>query len=133
MDIYYLNSKGIEYVSQITGVTEEQLQKDNIEGKDCVYIKNRNSGVHVLKNYPKDIELIIDKNDNIEEIKKEYNIKNNIEIGDVFIFHSSEKYVVKPLDTFDKIASTLGVKKEYLIQKNNLKTEKLFVGQILLI
>ena len=94
---------------------KDKLKKDNIDGKDCVYVDNKDSGVHVLKNYPKDIELIIDKYDNIEEIKKEYNIKNNVEVGDVYIFHSSEKYIVKPLDTFDKIVNTLGVNKEYLI------------------
>ena len=41
--------------------------------------------------------------------------------------------LVKPLDTLDKIATILGVNREYIIEKNKLKTDKLFVGQILLI
>lgn len=133
MDIYYLNSKGIGYVTQITGVNDEVLNKDKLEGKDCVYVKRKDAGVHILKNYPKDIELVIDKEDNIEDVKKEYNLKGNIEIGDAFILHANEKYIVKPLDTLDKIATILGVNREYIIEKNKLKTDKLFVGQILLI
>ena len=133
MDIYYLNSKGVEYVTQITGINKDSLKKDKLEGKDCVYVKSDNSGVHVLKNYPKDVEVIVDKYDNIDDLRREYNIKGDIEVGDVYIVHSSEKYIVKPLDTMDKIVANLGVNKEYIVQKNNLKTEKLFVGQILLI
>lgn len=133
MDIYYLNSKGVEYITQVLGFEKEKLIKTTIDGQECVMVDRETSGVSVLKNYPKDIVVTVDKDDNIEELKKEYNIKGNVEIGDSYIFRSSEKYIVKPLDTFDKIVSSLGVSKEYIIQKNHLKTEKLFVGQILLI
>lgn len=134
MRIYYLNSKSLEYASEVMGVDIEELKKmNNKENNDFIYIPKGNSGVDVLCNFAKDDVIVVDKEDNIEQLKKEYNIKGNVEIGDMFIVNSSEKYIVKPLDTLCKIADTLGVDKEYLINKNNLKTEKVFVGQILLI
>lgn len=38
-------------------------------------------------------------------------------------------YIVRPMDTLDNIAQMFGVKKENIIKENNLKSEKLFIGQ----
>lgn len=133
MNIYYLNSKGVEYISEITGISKENLKRGKSDGMDYVYVPSKSSGVDVLCNYPKDIVITVDKDDDIEDLRKKYNLKGNISIGDMFIVKTCEKYVVKPLDTFDKIVNTLGVDKEYIMKKNNLKTDRVFVGQILLI
>lgn len=131
---YYLNSKGIKYVSQICGVEESEIEKLNKgNNKNFVYVPNVQSGVNVLCNFEKDVLVKVDLNDNIEELKKKYNIKDNLEVGDMFIVSSQEKYVVKPLDTIDKIANKFGVTIDYLINKNNLKTKKVFVGQVLIV
>ncbi len=46
-------------------------------------------------------------------------------------FNNGVEYVVKPLDTLQQIAKKFDVKKEDIIKINNLKSEKLFIGQIL--
>ena len=43
---------------------------------------------------------------------------------------SSSIYVVGVLDTINSICERFNIKKEELIKLNNLKTEKLFIGQI---
>lgn len=134
MQIYYLNSKGIKYISQICGESVEKIKELNRENdKNYVFVPNKESGVSVICNFNKDLLIKVDADDDISALKKTYNLKNNVEVGDMFIVNQNEKYVVKPLDTMDKIAEKLGVSKEYIISKNNLKTDKVFVGQILII
>ena len=131
---YYLNNKSIDYVCETLNLDKDKTKQLNGNcNKEYIYIQNTKNEVNVLYNYPKDIEVVVDKDDDIEELKRKYGIKHNLNVGDVFIVNSSEKYIVKPLDTFDNIAIKLGVSKEYLMRKNNLKTDKVFVGQILII
>lgn len=132
MQIYYLNSKGLKYISQICGVEEEkiaELNKDN--QKNFVYVPNNTNGIFVLGNYDKEKLIVVDADDDIPELKKKYNLKGEVQIGDMYLIPSSEKYVVQPLDTLDKICDKFGLTSEYLKEKNNLKTSKLFIGQIL--
>lgn len=49
--------------------------------------------------------------------------------GDIIAVPQENFYVVKPADTLDKIATSLSVSKQELMQKNN--TQSVFVGQIL--
>ena len=42
-------------------------------------------------------------------------------------------YVVKPLENINTIAKKLNVTKEQLIEKNNLKSTNLFIGQKLIV
>ena len=44
---------------------------------------------------------------------------------------NSEKYIVKPLDNLNSIAKKFNKSGEEIKSKNNLKTEKLFIGQII--
>lgn len=44
---------------------------------------------------------------------------------------NSEKHIVKPLDTVYSIAKQYNKTMEEIIKKNNLKTDKLFIGQII--
>ena len=55
--------------------------------------------------------------------------------GDLIVLKKPEgvRYSVKPLETLMEIASRFGVTENEIMQKNNLITDKLFVGQILLI
>lgn len=43
------------------------------------------------------------------------------------------RYIVQPMETLDAIAYKLGVDKNIIIENNNLQTDKLFVGQILIV
>jgi len=40
-------------------------------------------------------------------------------------------YTVKPLDTLEKISKSFGVTTDVIINKNHLKSTKLFIGQVL--
>lgn len=134
MQIYYLNSKGVKYVSQVSNVDVEKIKELNKDlSKGYVYVPDSPSGVSKLGNFNKDLIVKVDNDDDIEQLKKKYNIKHDLEIGDMFIVNALEKYVVRPLDTLEKIADRLGVTTNYIVNKNNLKTDKLFVGQILII
>lgn len=134
MQIYYLNSKGLKYISQICGESVEKIKELNENNNNnYVYVPNKKSGVSLICNFNKDLLVKVDLDDDINNLKKMYNLKNNVEVGDMFIVNQNEKYVVKPLDTMDKIAEKLGVNKDYIMNKNNLKTDKVFIGQILII
>lgn len=134
MQKYYLNNKSIDYVCETLNLDVQKVKDLNKQSNNnFIYLPNKSSGVTVLNNYPKDVLVVVDKEDNIKELKDKYKIKGELSVGDAFIVNSTEKYIVKPLDTFDKIVKMLGVSKEYLISKNNLKTDKVFVGQILII
>lgn len=81
----------------------------------------------------------VKQNDNLESIAKKFgtstyaiNKDNNtpqIYPGCVLFINTNQTktYVVKPLDTIDKIAQKLNVDKNTLIHKNNIT--KLFIGQ----
>lgn len=43
------------------------------------------------------------------------------------------RYIVKPMEKLDDISFKLGVSKQEIMVNNSLKTDKLFVGQILII
>lgn len=43
------------------------------------------------------------------------------------------RYSVKPLETLDEISNRFGVEKAKIVDGNALRTEKLFVGQVLII
>lgn len=56
--------------------------------------------------------------------------------GSESIYHiveveNCEKYIVKPLDTLKSIANKYNTEVEYIIKKNALITDRLFIGQIL--
>lgn len=134
MQIYYLNSKGLKYISQVCGVDTKKIEELNKENdKNFVYVPNADSGVYVVGNFNKEKLISVDNDDNISELKKQYNLKGDIQAGDVFLVNNTEKYVVQPLDTMEKICEKLGIDESYIIEKNNLKTDKLFIGQILMV
>ena len=80
-------------------------------------------------------DIILIKNYEYKEIKeievsvlgvktKKYTIENIV---------NETKYVVQPLDTLESIAKKLNKDREEILNKNNLKTEKLFIGQVLIV
>lgn len=131
MQIYYLKSKSVDYVCEVCGIDSASVVSAN--NKEYVYIPNTSSGITKICNYPLDVLVSVDKDDNIEILKSEYQLKGDVEVGNKYLIKNTDKYIVKPLDTLDKICNRLGISKEYIMSKNNLKTDKLFIGQILLV
>ena len=94
-------------------------------------------GVYYIKNFPKDIQYII---------KGEQDRQKLIDLGfkfdekelypnNIFIKEKEKSivYIVKPLDTLDKICEKFNLEKEEIVKINALKCENLFVGQRLIV
>lgn len=60
---------------------------------------------------------------------------NGIEMGDKVVVKKIEglRYIVSPLEKLEDIATKLGVTKDEIIERNGLASEKLFVGQVLIV
>ena len=120
--------------------------KLNIDTKDKMVISNTllgyryfilndgNDDIIAVENYK---PCFIRKIDDQETLLDIYALGYDIigDIGDVVVIQepSGVKYSVKPLDTLDKISQLFGTNKKDIIENNSLKTEKLFIGQMLII
>lgn len=78
-------------------------------------------------------DIVIIKNYRYKSIKKLDVVALSGE-DDCYIveeIENSDKYVVQPLDTLSLIAKKFNRTEEYIINRNNLTTTRLFIGQIL--
>ena len=85
----------------------------------------------------------VKRGDSVQSIANEYNVTTNniirnnpnIELyeGEVvkIVRNTKKTHIVKPMQTLDLIAKECGTTVEKLISINNLKSTRLFVGQIL--
>ena len=84
----------------------------------------------------------VKKGDTIQRIAQAYNVNTdsiirnnpNIELYEgeiVKIIRHNNTHIVKPMQTLDLIAKLHGVTTDKLVKINNLKSTRLFVGQIL--
>lgn len=100
---------------------------DIIQGSDDVSIVN---------NYLPYNEYVVKKDETIMDIlSKGYKVQNigDIKEGDVVIINKpkSIRYVTKPLEKLYEIAQKFGTTEKYIMDVNNLSSNKLFIGQIL--
>ncbi|MBQ7351938.1 MAG: LysM peptidoglycan-binding domain-containing protein [Clostridia bacterium] len=91
-----------------------------VKNYNCVYLRKIRDGEGVLDVYASGLEPFAD---------------SSIIQGEMAVLSKPQgfRYSVKPLDTLEKIAKTYGVLEDDIIQKNGLTSNKIFVGQILLI
>ena len=137
-EIYMLN-KGdnvdkISYEYEIDGKINI-LQNKYFDFK-FVELTKGTDDVLIVKNYLPVYEYIVKKNETVLDIlSRGFKIENTemINEGDVVVINKpkSIRYITKPLDKLEDIAKKIGVDKNYIMMVNNLKTDKLFVGQIL--
>ena len=104
---------------------------ENVQGYKFITINDGDNSIKFVRNYnPYFIckEMSIDK---VNNLGYEVVACSN----DLVVFHknSGVKYTVKPLEKIEDICKKFSVDKEYIISTNNLKTDKLFVGQLLII
>lgn len=109
-----------------------------IQNKQGEYIpKILQNTVYLVENAKKDFIYKIQKTDTQETLRKKFGNRNfgYIYAGKCIYIASSNalKYVVKPLDTLDKVCEKFHMNKDNIIKVNHLKTERLFVGQKLII
>lgn len=114
------------------------LTSENLSKLTTLIIPQNKTDFAVIKNLDREILVEVDEsniNDIMELTKTQSfisscnNIKN-LQAGDKIIFTKPKNYyVVKPLQSLASVAKILGVSEEVLIEKNNLKSNKLFIGQ----
>ena len=96
--------------------------------------------MEIKKYIPSPIFYRVKPNETIESIASKFNCKTqdiecatspNICEGAFVKINSSYQnvHIVKPVETLEKIANMYNVKVETIIEKNNLKDKRLFIGQ----
>lgn len=112
-----------------------QVVMQNKKGEYVPKVLDRK--VYLVENGQKDFIYKVKKEDNLDTLRKKFGDRNYgyIYPGKLLYIPSTSAimYVVKPLDTLSKICEKFQVEKASMIEKNNLKTERLFVGQKLII
>ena len=123
------NVQKIIYKLKIDG--EFDIVQDDIYNHKYFIIKKGSEDIQVVKNYnpyivSKDIKQGVIDTEGYEIVARNNNCS-------IIYKPAGIKYSVKPLDTLTSIAEKFGVVEEEILFKNNLKTNKLFVGQILVV
>lgn len=82
-------------------------------------------------------DVVVLENMTVKQLVKSSDVKQSDKVicveGDFSLITSTSasEYVVKPLDTLEKISKKFNVEYSRLVQINNLSTTKLFIGQVL--
>ncbi len=108
---------------------------------ECIYnqldgeivYESENNGVYHILNARKDHIKVLNSKDKLDELlAKGYNVcEKDMSVNNVVIAPAplGRLYTVKPADTLDSIANDFEISKNMIIKLNNLKTDKLFIGQ----
>lgn len=135
-EIYMLNNGDsidkVKYEYKI----QNSLVKENKEFSfRYVELKEGLDDIILVKNYLPPIEYKISEGETLMDVfaRGFRSDCNNAKENDTIIINKprSIRYVAKPLEKLDDIAKTFGLTVDYIIKANNLKSDKLFVGQIL--
>lgn len=123
----------IDY-DKISSLNKSKKIENLFDGRSATILyEGEDNGIYYLKNYKKDELRKIKKDDTIESLNKEGYVVSNEHyyVNNVLLKRAvfDDVYIVKPLDTIEKISKLLNLEKEIIIKLNNLKTEKLFIGQ----
>ena len=120
--------------SKIEALNSKKTINNFLDGRSAnVLSEGENDGVYYIKNYKKDQLRKITDEDTMEDLLNDgFKVdESNFYLNNVLLKRpqSDDIYIVKPLDTLDKISKMLNLEKEAIINLNNLKSERLFVGQ----
>lgn len=143
MQIVYLlkENEPKEKVAKICNVKPETLKFNNenkILGYNYVIVKDGDEDFQIINNYfvPKIYE--IKEDDSLESLQAlGYEIVPNekVNANDIVLLNkiSGKRHIVKPLEKLNDIANMYYTSVNEIIKRNNLKSDKLFIGQILYI
>ncbi len=125
--------KEIKLVKGIT--TQGVLLHDNLVG-DYIVTKEGNDPV-LINNFESDEVVNITASDTINTLKRKGYV---VQVGDVVAGTTKLLYrkncvvhSVKPMEDLQQIASYYKVSTDSIVSNNNLKTTKLYIGQLLVI
>lgn len=136
-EIYLLNmGDSVDRVKYEYGDREYELSNDLVLNKRYITLEKGMDDITIVRNYLPFFEYKLSDGENIMDIlARGFDVlnKENCDAGDTLILSKpkSIRYVVGPLENLEDISCRFGVSKGSIITSNNLKTDKLFVGQIL--
>lgn len=136
-EIYLLNmGDSVDRVKYEYGDREYELSNDLVLNKRYITLEKGMDDITIVRNYLPFFEYKLSDVENIMDIlARGFDVlnKENCDAGDTLILSKpkSIRYVVGPLENLEDISCRFGVSKGSIITSNNLKTDKLFVGQIL--
>ena len=138
MDLEYImnNFETLDDVATKFNVSVQELKEyNNIEAvtpNTLKIPKSSSSGLKVILNLNREFVFVGNSNLIKSSLNKNGFISENYN-GCITLFKQKENgvYVVKILDTLNSICLKYNLKKEDIIKLNNLKSERLFVGQII--
>lgn len=141
---YVSKTDSVASVAKEYGCSEEELIKVNelknfsLQGIVSLVIPQNDTNFIVVKNMDKEVLIEVDQNnlDRLSQLlkNKEFetsSVDGEFEEGDKIIvnYKNYKTHIVKPLQTLRQIANEFGVSMEYLVEKNALKTQRVFIGQ----
>ena len=136
-EIYMLNKgDSVDKVKYEYNVSDGKVIDNKKFGFKYTELNAGLDDIVIVKNYLPHYEYIVNKNETVMDIlSRGFKMENSemINEGDIVVIHKpkSIRYITKPLEKIDDIANKFGIDKNYIMQVNNLSTDKLFVGQIL--
>jgi len=137
-EIYLLNKgDSVEKVKHELNLTGEySISHEKVFGYNYVETKKGIDDIVIVKNYLPNYIYKVKKNETIMDIlSRGFMVTGveNISAGDTIVLSKpkSIRYVVKPLETLEEISRNFGIDKETIMSINDLKSNKLFIGQIL--
>ena len=114
------------------------------EGVDTEYSKalgyykvlsDGNADITVITNYPYKMLYQVKKGETIKQINaRGYKVLSDfVSEGDTVVLEktNTSTYVVQPLESLESICQKFKVSRGEILEKNNLKSDKVFIGQIL--
>lgn len=130
-------NESIEKIAKINSLDPKKIKicQEKILGYPYAILNDDPSDIQLIENYYPPILYKVTEEDTKESLQAEgYELsKEDIEPGDIILLTKIEgkKHIVKPLESLEDISKMYFMDKLDIIQRNNLKTEKLFIGQIL--
>lgn len=126
----------IDRVRYEYGDREYELSIDLVLNKRYITLEKGTDDITFVRNYLPLFEYKLSSDENMMDIMArgfEILNKEDDDIGDTLLLSKpkSIRYVVSPLENLEDIAKRFGVSRGSIISSNSLRTDKLFVGQIL--
>lgn len=128
------NIKVLRYIIDNDKINAVVYNDDLIDGVKYVVLEDGKSDIVVVKNY-NPLFLIKDVSGcDVEICNRGYEVVCKDD-GGLSLLQKQKgiKYIVKPLEKLSDIARKFGLDEKDIIERNNLKTNMLFVGQVLII
>ena len=129
------NIKKLEYIFDEKFLNTDIYENELIDNERYLVLSEGREDIVIVKNYnPFFIKKKSGENGIIDYYANGYDvIEDNCSQYLILQKPVGVKYVVKPLEQLESIAQKFGVDVDYIMESNKLKTQKLFVGQVLII